>query len=653
MQTYVGSATADQNHNWRAAAQVVRAGVAAMCGGMIRLVTLCAIALVFAACSDSPLEPALQPDAPAEALLVDEVVSNLRAASGRSYRVDDMIVNGARVYVDRDYTYANLPDQVRRHLAILTGNSDQKVAGNGNFLSFRLNQPAEVFVASHGSTPQRWIANRGFKPTGQKLLVVKNGERNEYTIYSRAYSAGTVSLGSNRDGNGAAQMYTVFIKPSGGSAKQVANEDRAEVGGFEQVVAGIRPRGYGKTSYSRSAPIDGGTTYYVATNGSDNNRGTSSAPFRTINKAAQVAQAGDVVTIREGTYRESVYVKNRGTASKPIVFQAASRGSVVLTGGSHQFVPANWTGGVKQNGSTHVTLRGLIFRNYASTENSNARYKAAVGAIRGWKIEDCLFDRAGYSGLDIRGDSVEVTRSTFQYHHTLAIAANGTNSEPPLRGIRITDIVLRGNNTRSDPLAGKTSTKVVKFWLTDHAVIDNIESYENNGPGWWFDTENTNWVVRNSYLHDNVGDSGRGLYLEKNFAPGRVENNVFARNEVGGLVVRNSQGVTVTGNLFVGDGKSLWLVAAGAGSKYPLKNVTIEGNYFKGWNNPASIHAAGEEITNASRMNIVADNNVYEPGKRSELSFWNNTGMIRSIEEMRSRLGWERNGRVGSIPSPF
>ena len=62
--------------------------------------------------------------------------------------------------------------------------------------------------------------------------------------------------------------------------------------------------------------------YYVSTNGSNSNSGTSLAsPFLTIQQAANVAQAGDNVYVRGGTYRETVTVANSGTSSAPITFQ--------------------------------------------------------------------------------------------------------------------------------------------------------------------------------------------------------------------------------------------------------------------------------------------------------------------------------------------
>src|SRR4029079_19805287 len=80
-------------------------------------------------------------------------------------------------------------------------------------------------------------------------------------------------------------------------------------------------------------------TYYVATDGSDSNSGTStSAPFRTIQRAMNFVAPGDNVQIRGGTYREQVESTRGGTAAAPVTVTAypgetpVIKGSVVVTG---------------------------------------------------------------------------------------------------------------------------------------------------------------------------------------------------------------------------------------------------------------------------------------------------------------------------------
>jgi hypothetical protein len=80
-----------------------------------------------------------------------------------------------------------------------------------------------------------------------------------------------------------------------------------------------------------STPHAGGTTYFVATNGSDTNAGTSlAAPFQTIQHAAATAVAGDTCYIRAGVYHETLAPSSVGTSSAPITFAAWSNEVVTL-----------------------------------------------------------------------------------------------------------------------------------------------------------------------------------------------------------------------------------------------------------------------------------------------------------------------------------
>jgi hypothetical protein len=72
--------------------------------------------------------------------------------------------------------------------------------------------------------------------------------------------------------------------------------------------------------------------FYVEPSGSDTNVGSRTAPYLTVNRCAQVVQAGDTCVIRAGTYRETVRPLSSGTASSPISFVAFSGESVTISG---------------------------------------------------------------------------------------------------------------------------------------------------------------------------------------------------------------------------------------------------------------------------------------------------------------------------------
>ncbi len=81
--------------------------------------------------------------------------------------------------------------------------------------------------------------------------------------------------------------------------------------------------------------------YYVAPDGNDANPGTLAAPFRTIQKCASVATAGDTCFIRAGVYRETVRPTRSGTAGAPIIFKPYNGEHVVISGAD--VVSGPWT----------------------------------------------------------------------------------------------------------------------------------------------------------------------------------------------------------------------------------------------------------------------------------------------------------------------
>lgn len=81
------------------------------------------------------------------------------------------------------------------------------------------------------------------------------------------------------------------------------------------------------------------TEFHVAITGQDTNPGSSAAPLRTIQHAADLAQPGDAITVHAGVYRERINPPRGGESdARRIVYQAAPgekveiRGSEAVTG---------------------------------------------------------------------------------------------------------------------------------------------------------------------------------------------------------------------------------------------------------------------------------------------------------------------------------
>lgn len=100
--------------------------------------------------------------------------------------------------------------------------------------------------------------------------------------------------------------------------------------------------------------------YYVAPGGSDSNPGSAGSPFRTIQKAADVADAGDTVVVRSGTYtggNRIVSLSRSGVPDHPITFLSEHRWGAILDGRGQSLEAWYFDAGVG-----HVNIHGFEIR---------------------------------------------------------------------------------------------------------------------------------------------------------------------------------------------------------------------------------------------------------------------------------------------------
>ena len=100
--------------------------------------------------------------------------------------------------------------------------------------------------------------------------------------------------------------------------------------------------------------------YHVAKTGNDNNKGTVESPFLTIQVAADVAQAGDIIIVHQGVYRERMTPARGGESdAKRIVYQVAKGEKVEIKGSE---IIDNW---IKFSGTVwKATIPNSLFKNY-------------------------------------------------------------------------------------------------------------------------------------------------------------------------------------------------------------------------------------------------------------------------------------------------
>lgn len=102
--------------------------------------------------------------------------------------------------------------------------------------------------------------------------------------------------------------------------------------------------------------------YHVSPSGNDAANGSVETPFRTINRAAQLALPGDTVTVHQGTYREWIDPLNGGGSNtKRILYRAAEDEKVEIKGSE---LVTGWKRDKKNKQVWKVVLPNRFFGNY-------------------------------------------------------------------------------------------------------------------------------------------------------------------------------------------------------------------------------------------------------------------------------------------------
>ena len=80
------------------------------------------------------------------------------------------------------------------------------------------------------------------------------------------------------------------------------------------------------------------SSFYVSTTGDDSNPGTQTAPWRTVQHAADTVRAGSTVNVRGGVYEELVSIKASGNATDGYITFRSYPGETAVLDAEH-FTP--------------------------------------------------------------------------------------------------------------------------------------------------------------------------------------------------------------------------------------------------------------------------------------------------------------------------
>ena len=208
------------------------------------------------------------------------------------------------------------------------------------------------------------------------------------------------------------------------------------------------------------------SSFYVSTTGDDKNPGTESAPWRTVQHAADTARPGSIVNVRGGVYEELVSINVSGNASEgSITFRSFPGESAVLD--ATRFAPTSRTGVLTIHNQSYVRIEGFEIRNFRTAEH-----------------------RLAPLGIDIHGSGSHIELLKNNVHHIeqtfpgrdapgsggngFGIAVYGTDAKAP-----ITDLVIDGNEVHHLK-TGSSESLVVNGNVTNFRITHNVVHDNNN-----------------------------------------------------------------------------------------------------------------------------------------------------------------------------
>lgn len=153
-------------------------------------------------------------------------------------------------------------------------------------------------------------------------------------------------------------------------------------------------------------------TYFVALNGNDNNPGTEAAPFRNIQKAIDLAEPGDVIFVRGGTYMLTKRIKiDKAGRADAYISLFGYPGERVIIDGSQ--IVTNSVNEFKQARCIYVNHFGDYWH-FKNLELCNAKDNGMKLEGSFCIVENCKFYGNNDTGLQIgmyKDFSIEETKS--------------------------------------------------------------------------------------------------------------------------------------------------------------------------------------------------------------------------------------------------
>ncbi len=325
-----------------------------------------------------------------------------------------------------------------------------------------------------------------------------------------------------------------------------------------------------------------GAGYYVSKSGNDSNPGSEGQPWLTIQKAANIASAGDTVYIKSGTYNERVIVRNSGSSGNYITFKAYSTDTVTIDGNGVT-LPAFWGGLLDISEVNYIKISGLRIKNAGPDDNNVGILMDECSYIT---IEKCYTYNTVGSGIA----AWNCTNITID-DNEVELACN--DGEQECITVAGTDTFEIKNNRVHNNGAGSIGGEGIdaKDGASNGKIYNNHVYNLNNRLGIYvdaWDKHTYNIEIYNNLVHDISGADGFTLASE---AGGLLENIQIYNNIAYDCGIC---GITISSN--------------GDSATHPMKDIHIINNTF--YSNGSGEWGGGIAVDNADLQSAVIRNNI-------------------------------------------
>jgi hypothetical protein len=363
------------------------------------------------------------------------------------------------------------------------------------------------------------------------------------------------------------------------------------------------------------------SSFYVSTTGADSNPGTQTAPWRTVQHAADTVRAGSTVNVRGGVYEELVSIKASGNATDGYITFRSYPGETAVLDAEH-FAPDVRSGILTIHNKSYVRIERFEIRNFRTAEH---RLTPLGISIMG----------AG-SHLELLKNNVHHIEQNFNGRDApgrggngFGIAVYGTDAKIP-----ISELVIDGNEVHHLKTGSSESLvvngNVTNFHITHNVVHDNnnigidIIGFERTAPDPAVDQARDGVVSGN--LVYNITSRGNPAYRNDESSDGiyvdggtriLIEQNVIHDVDFGIELASEHQNratsyVTARNNLIYHCHTAGVSIGGYAPERGRTKHCTVLNNTL--YDNDTSGTGSGEFQMQWNMANNIFENNIVHAG---------------------------------------